>query len=998
MFNLLKNKASVILILVITCSISLSNFSNSFTALSGAIFNAPMASANTSLTFTNKPSDTSNYSVCVYKNGTAQLAAVKAESFSISSNVSNNGDVYIAYINNSSSCFPLVNSTPTFSSQFLIVNGHQTEVSLSNYSIFNSAVASATVYNELPKLASISSLNGSVGNTSNYTICQGNTNAISVTFDDANIDELTGININDLDIQSSSFFNTAKGKLTYTLYPTIASVANNTGFDVTLTASDVFTPAPTSPASTIVVSPAVFSKNIRFSVSTNCESSFVSSSSISSSSSNSNYFYNNSNGYTYDCYGGSTKNEIFGNYFYGAIVGAVCNIYWSGWFYPNSGPTYYPPVYTSSSSIYNYNSSSVPYSSSSYESIISSSSISLIPQPISSSSILLSSSLTTQPTSSSLITPISPAYSFVSNCPVSVNDSRNYYGGGRISLQNNSEFTLGNLSANINLPIGVTVESLEKGYNFNQNGNNLNISLPDLPPGSEIATLYTTNYTGIQYNSSAVINCNQVETPRLYSGYVPPATVASSSLVFSSLSAASSRDQGTLGVRSSMVSKPICGDEVFEKKDSCICPLPKQVFATSAEVDSYNICKLAEAQSTSSASSEAAVQISSLTSTSSSSVQSSNPKPISIAVSQSIYCESPNLILSADQKNCICPTAGDLIYVEKIVDAKNQYVCKSKALAVLLIPNLSSAVSVSSSLTSSSQLALVCDILPLVLSQDRTTCICPYLDEQIDVTLAANGVEKTTCKKPISATVSIDVFSSSSSSLSSISSSIVAAPAFPASTGGVVIIGGIGLGLESVSSVSQNNLNIVQPVQDLRQSGQLSARNVPDNCDNSTKVSGICPTTGTLDARQTVKSPTASDTLSINDPYSCGGNLKGKVTDSSSKTVKYEFYNNGSTSPSYAFDVPVKIDGSFELIVDYDKIQEGTYKIVVSAKNEAGTSVSNSIEEFITKNCSGVAALNYYANKTVRTGGQNLIPILTILVGLFTLIGVSKSISSFRKA
>jgi hypothetical protein len=260
-----------------------------FAIAASALVSPVTANAATGIVFTNKPSDTANYTVCIYKDSTAQSGAVNATSFSIPSNVSNTGDAYNVYINNSSSCFPLVNSTPVTASKFLLVNGHQTEVALANYSATLAAVASSVAYNELPKLTGITTPKGSFGDVSNVSVCQGNTGAIKVTFEDPNMNELTGTNISDTDVQSSSFDVSTKGKLTYTIFPTTSAVANTTGFDVTFTASDLFV-ATTGTGTTINVAPGpITPKVIRFSVVTDCTnntpvSSVVASSSVTASS------------------------------------------------------------------------------------------------------------------------------------------------------------------------------------------------------------------------------------------------------------------------------------------------------------------------------------------------------------------------------------------------------------------------------------------------------------------------------------------------------------------------------------------------------------------------------------------------------------------------------------------------------------------------------------------------------------------------------------------
>jgi hypothetical protein len=813
--------------------------------------------------------------------------------------------------------------------------------------------------------------------------------------------------------------------------------------------------------------------------------------SSSSSGLSTNYYYNSNNGQTYYCTGGSYDNQIFGNYFYEAIVGAFCNIYWSGYFYPTGPINYYPPVSSISSSSYVYNPSSIGYSSAIQEPVYTSSSIqgpvSLIPFETKSSIVssnVAVSSVANNPSS----------YSIIPNCPVAVNSSLNYYGGGQISLQNNSPYTSNNLSANINLPTGVTVYGLEKGYNFYQNGNNLNISFPEVGPYSEISTSYTTNYNGADYNSSAVINCNQVTTPPVSS------VIASSSSainVASATQASSSRtrDQGTRDERcenndrrnecnrecrnqnrdarnrnnesngerdkrerrerncqSSSLSSvavissysaaalpdcpeeafpdenscycpapktitfdptpvggndhshyckllevtpqglPICDNEVVFDINSCICPEPRQFADTSVEADHYHICKIPEPV-TSSSSSSLTQEVSSTSSSSSVEAFSSST---SVSSTREPFCESANLILSEDKKLCICPIIGELIYIEKDANGNEESICRATS-PKSVTSSSSSSILISTSISSSSSSISStgfkgCEDSDLVLTDDGKFCKCPTAGELIYIVKDANGKEDSVCRAtpPEVDTSSISSVSSSSSSSFISSSSIEVAPLLSAgSGGGVITIGGIGGAGENSTSVQSSSQAANAPA---RLSGQLSARDVPSNCEESVKVNGICPSSGTLDARQTPA--TTYDMFSIDDPYTCGGNFKGKIMNTSSKTVKYEFFKNGSSKASFSYDVPVKTDDTFELVIDYSIIPEDTYKIVYSAISNTGVVVSNSIEEFVTNNCSGANALAYLANKTIRTGGQGLTPIFMVVFGVLTLVGAIKFVLS----
>lgn len=818
---------------------------------------------------------------------------------------------------------------------------------------------------------------------------------------------------------------------------------------------------------------------------------------FSSSSIVNNYYYNSNNGQTYYCTGGSYQNDIIGNYFYGAIVGAFCNIYWSGYFYPTGPISYYPPVSSISSSSYVYNPSSIGYSSSTQEPVYTSSSVqgpatvsliqlettsSIVPPSSVSSSAVTVSSIANNPTS----------YSIIPNCPVVVNSSKNYYVGGQISLQNNSPYTSNNLSANINLPMGVTVYSLEKGYNFYQNGNNLNISFPDVGPYGEISTYYYTNYNGADYNSNVVINCNQITN-------LPASSLVSSSSVLNVASATQSsssqnqnqgsgderceeniqqqdcqkecrnhnrdarnrnnesqqernnrqrreRNCNTQSSQSSVIAinsasvvslpecptgpfpdenscycpspktitfdptpvggndhshycklvevtpegLPICDGEIVINVNTCICPEPRQFIDTSAEVDHYHICKILEVVSSSSISLSIPEVVSS---SSNSTVEVIASSSRAISSTKPPFCESPNLVLSNDQKLCICPKAGELIYIEKDANGKEESICRATPPQV--VTSSSSLSATSSSNPASSSLSSLsstegfkgCESPNLIVSPDGKLCICPKAGDLIWIIKNSNGIEESICAaidpRLTSDSSSSSISNSSSSSVVS-SSSVEVAPLIPSgSGGGIITIGGIGGSGENIPSTqaSSQNANLA-----VRLSGQLAARDIPVNCEDSLKVNGVCPTQGTLDARQVPA--TSTDMFSIEDPYTCGGSLKGKVMNTNSKTVKYEFFKNGSSTPAFSYDVPVNANGAFELAIDYNNIPEDTYKIIFSTKNNSGMVVSNSIEEYVTSNCTGVNALKYYANKTVRTGGQGLTPILMVVFGLLALVGV----------
>jgi hypothetical protein len=1111
MFNFFKNKSSVFLILVITFSISLSSFSNTFSALSGALFNAPKASAGTTGITLSGYTSAQNYSLCLVSasNGSVQLVAGQSttqnQTVALSTPIVGSPQTYtLSLRNGTDSCNGTVLAN---SATFTVYANHNTNLAVSNsYTAASTNAAgattnasgtlsaTATIYNQKAYITSNGG-NASINFGLNSTATQ------TVVFTDPDGDNLveaasptvpTGFSV--------SGAATSNGTYTYTIYPN--STATNT-----LGASGSFRFSVKEQA-TALPTPEVTDTLVNYSVSqTGTVNTTISSSSMSSSSNNSTFYYNNNNGLSYYCQGGSYESFISNNYFYNTIVGAFCNIYWSGYFYPSGSINYYPPVSSISSSSYVYNysatSSSSLYNSLRAEPVYTSSSIQG-PAPVSliqfeaRSSVVSSSIVSASAVAVSSVANNPTSYSIIPNCPVIVNSSLNYYGGGQISLQNNSPYTSNNLSANINLPTGVTVYALEKGYNFYQNGNNLNISFPEVGAFGEISTSYKTNYLGSDYNSSAVINCNQVTNPPISSIVSSSSTVNVTSATQASSSR--TRDQGTRDERcenndqrrecqkecrnqiqdfrnrnnesngernnrerrerncrpednsSSLVlvssssvatlpdcpegafpdenacycpspktitydptpvggndhshycklvevtpeGLPICNDEVVIDVNSCICPIPRTFVDTSAEADHYHICKVQELVAASSSSSAAAPEA-----VSSSSIASSNVS-ISVSLVKPAFCESPNLVLSADQKLCICPKAGELIYIVKDANGKEESVCRATSPEVATSSSISSTSSLATTVSSissssstqnnssstSSQGFKGCEDADLVLTDDGKLCKCPTAGELIYIKKDASGKEDSVCSATDPFAISSSSSVSTSSSSSSIGlSSIEAAPlALAANSGGVITIGGIGgsTTTNSVSNATPSDILNSTP----RLSGQLSARDIPTTCEDSVKINGVCPSQGTLDARQIPANATAYDMFSIDDPYTCGGNLKGKVMNTKSQTVKYEFFKNGSATPAFSYDVPVKADGTFELVIDYNVVQEDTYKIVYSATNNSGMVVSNSIEEFVTNNCTGVNALTYYANKTVRTGGQGLTPILMVVFGLLVLVGV----------
>jgi hypothetical protein len=246
-------------------------------ALASASLVSASAATSTRVTIEGTPADTSNYSVCAYKN--IQSDAVLAVNLALPSTTATNGDVYNVYINNTNNCYPLVNASASI--PFTILANHTTNVKLTNPTTPATFAATSTIYNDAPALVSINGPKGLVtGDNSTYTICQNNTSEITVTFEDLNGDELTATQLsNGTNIQSNSLTLSPKGQAVYKFFPSTTAVANTSTFAVTFAGIKETTTATVSPAVTTL------SKTINFSVVSDCAvTSTVTSSSKSSSS------------------------------------------------------------------------------------------------------------------------------------------------------------------------------------------------------------------------------------------------------------------------------------------------------------------------------------------------------------------------------------------------------------------------------------------------------------------------------------------------------------------------------------------------------------------------------------------------------------------------------------------------------------------------------------------------------------------------------------------
>ena len=262
---------------------------------SASLVSAPVLAAPTNLTFTNKPADANNYTVCVYKATSPQSGAVNATSFSISSPTIN-GEAYNVYINNSNNCFPLVAATTP--NAFPIVDGHTTEVRLAAYvGVDKPTITSQIIFNEMPKISMVSGSKGTqTGEVSNFAVCQGSQSPIKVTFSDVNENFLNNVAFSSTDaalIQSFTTDASVRGKITYTVFPTTAAVANTSGFSLNFGTYET-QPTIAAAASTLIgasfnepfsVVGTPVSKKVTFSVVSDCTSTDVASSSAKSSSS-----------------------------------------------------------------------------------------------------------------------------------------------------------------------------------------------------------------------------------------------------------------------------------------------------------------------------------------------------------------------------------------------------------------------------------------------------------------------------------------------------------------------------------------------------------------------------------------------------------------------------------------------------------------------------------------------------------------------------------------
>jgi hypothetical protein len=176
-------------------------------------------------------------------------------------------------------------------------------------------------------------------------------------------------------------------------------------------------------------------------------------------------------------------------------------------------------------------------------------------------------------------------------------------------------------------------------------------------------------------------------------------------------------------------------------------------------------------------------------------------------------------------------------------------------------------------------------------------------------------VLSTSSSSLISSSQSSSQFSSSSSSNSS------TVPTQGSGGGGVITIG--------QSVLNPNNLSSVSSV---------SSQSII-NVDLQNQIGGSL---GTLSIKDLG--------FKIVDPYTCGGDIKGTLTDKTVKTIKYQFFKKGEINSSFVYEVPV-VDGEFQLQIDYSIIPEADYKITFTGTNSNSQTQSGSFEAFVTNNC-----------------------------------------------
>jgi hypothetical protein len=129
--------------------------------------------------------------------------------------------------------------------------------------------------------------------------------------------------------------------------------------------------------------------------------------------------------------------------------------------------------------------------------------------------------------------------------------------------------------------------------------------------------------------------------------------------------------------------------------------------------------------------------------------------------------------------------------------------------------------------------------------------------------------------------------------------------------------------------------------------------------------------------------------LRITDPYICGEGSYGNVPNPKAfgvDFVYYDFYKVGSTTPSYSYKLRLADNGDFFLPISKSTnvIKEGDYKVVFYAYDAEGNKAQGDYTDFITDNCANSKVIRSGKTDLPRTGGLEIVGILTFFSSALT--------------
>jgi hypothetical protein len=141
--------------------------------------------------------------------------------------------------------------------------------------------------------------------------------------------------------------------------------------------------------------------------------------------------------------------------------------------------------------------------------------------------------------------------------------------------------------------------------------------------------------------------------------------------------------------------------------------------------------------------------------------------------------------------------------------------------------------------------------------------------------------------------------------------------------------------------------------------------------------------------------------LRITDPYVCGEGSYGNVTNPKQfgvDFVYYDFYKVGATESSYSFKLRVADNGDFFLPISKSTniIKEDDYKVVFYAYDSEGNKAQGDYTDKITYNCTNSKVVRSGKTDLPRTGGLEVMSILTAIISTIAAAYLYKKSSSKR--